>query len=174
MAIAFKPVSKTLLTSLDTTKIEKVDNAELYNYKDKGVEYQGYSKTRLGNNQFKLLRQEPKNAQTIFVWTASNVSLTLSINPAHAEQDFFITNLIIESVTDTDCFFLVAEVGGNLICLPIAKSGTNNNWNVKFEPPLKFEHQTIEIQPLNLATGAPVAITGTAILNYYGYLEQKS
>ena len=171
--IAFKPLVDF---KQNQGEIEKIDNSELANYKERGVEFQGFSKTKIADKQYKLLRQEFGSKQNVFGWAASSSSLTLTVNDLFETKDFYITNLEISATTDKDCFFLLAELGGNLLNLHLASAADPNNnlLNLNFKVPFPFKKRTLEIQPLDLMTGAPIAITGNVIINYYGYFEQKS
>ena len=171
--IAYKPLIDIKETQ---PEIERIDITDIANYKERGVEFQGYSKVKTGNKQYKLLKQEFGSKQSIFGWTAGSSSLTLVINPNTATKTFYITNIIIQGTTDTNCFFLIAELGGDLINLfyCTASDPDNNQVNINFKVPLPFTKERLEIQPLNLSTGAPISITGSVILNYYGYYEEKS
>ena len=173
MVIAYKPLQNVKETQ---AQVEKIDNSDLYNYKDKGVEYQGFSKTKIGANQYKLLRQEFTTKQNIFGWVASSTALTLTVNSNPEKNNFYITNIIIQATTDADCVFLIAEADGIIINLALASATdpNNNTLNIHFDFPLPFTKQTLEVQPLNLLTGAPLAITGSLVINYYGYTEQKA
>lgn len=170
--IAFKPLSKYKETPAE---IERIDNSELSNYKEKGVEFQVYSKVKLGEKQYKLLKQDFGYKSNVFGWTASSASLTLSINPETETKTFYITNLIIQGKADIDTLFLLAEVGGGTINLfyCTAADPDNNTININFKVPLPFTKQTLEIIPLTIK-GVPQVITGSVIINYYGYFEQKS
>lgn len=171
--VAYKPLQNVKETP---AQIERIDNTDLYNYKDKGVEFQGFSKTKIGQNQYKLLRQKFTSRHNVFGWTASGASLTLTVNDNPEKNNFYITNLILQATTDKDCMFLLAEVNGNIInlfyCTPTDPD--KNLLNIDFKAPLPFTKQTLEIIPLNVTTGAPIAITGAVIINYYGYTEQKA
>ncbi len=171
--VAYKPLQTVKETP---AQIERIDNTDLYNYKDKGVEFQGFSKTKIGQNQYKLLRQEFTSMHNVFGWAASSASLTLTVNSNPDKNNFYITNLIIQGTTDTACMFLLAEVDGNIINLfyCTASDPDNNQLNINFKAPLPFTKQTLEIIPLNVTTGAPIAITGSVVINYYGYTEQKA
>jgi hypothetical protein len=171
--VAFKPLIKIKETPAE---IERIDNSELSNYKEKGVEFQAYSKVKIGEKQYKLLRQEFGSKQNVFGWTASNASLTLTINPETETKTFYITNLIIQGTVDINTLFLLGEVGGGIINLfyCTAADPDNNSININFKVPLPFTKQTLEIIPLNVTTGAPLVITGSVVINYYGYFEQKS
>lgn len=161
-------------------EVEKVDTADLVNYKEQGVEFQKYSKVKIGNNQYKIFRQEYNNAGSRFGWGASNAELSLSINPNYLTKNFYITNMIIEGFSDTDCYFALGQqtgLGGSakvdfrLICL--AGAGKQQQ-NIEFKVPFPFSGNTIFIQPLNLGSGTPIAITGRCFIEYFGYLEDKS
>ena len=171
--VAFKPLIKYKETPAE---IERIDNSELSNYKEKGVEFQGFSKVKIGEKQYRLLRQDWGAKFNVFGWSASGASLTLSINPETATKTFYITNLILSGTVDINTLFLLGEVGGEIINLfyCTAAEPDNNTININFKVPLPFTKETLEIIPLNVTTGAPLAITGSVVINYYGYFEQKS
>ncbi len=171
--VAFKPLTKFKETPAE---IERIDTSELSNYKEKGVEFQAFSKVKIGEKQYKLLRQSFGKAHNVFGWSASSASLTLTINPETETKTFYITNLIIQGTVDANTLFLLGEVGGDMINLFLctAADPDNNQLNISFNPPLPFTKQTLEIMPLNPTTGAPLSITGSVVINYYGYFEQKS
>ena len=172
-AVAFKPLIKFKETPAE---IERIDTSELSNYKEKGVEFQAFSKVKIGEKQYKLLRQDFGKAHNVFGWAASSSSLTLTINPETETKTFYITNLIIQGTVDANTLFLLAEVGGDIINLfyCTAADPDNNQLNIEFKVPLPFTRQTLEIMPLNVTTGAPLSITGSVVINYYGYFERKN
>jgi len=171
--IAFKPLIKYKETPAE---IERIDNSELSNYKEKGVEFQGFSKVKIGEKQYRLLRQDWGSRHNVFGWAGSNASLTLTINAETATKTFYITNLILTGVSSVNTLFLLAEVGGDIINLfdVSQEDPDHNTLNINFRIPLPFTRQTLEIMPLNPITGAPLVITGHVVINYYGYFEQKS
>lgn len=171
--VAFKPLIKYKETP---AQIERIDNSELSNYKEKGVEFQAFSKVKIGEKQYRLLRQDWGSKHHAFGWAASSSALTLSVNPETATKTFYITNLIIQGSSSVNTLFLLAEVGGEIINLFYCaqEDPDNNQLNINFRVPLPFTKQTLEIMPLNVTTGAPLVITGSVVINYYGYFEQKS
>jgi len=167
--VAFVPTS----SSIPPILLQQVDDKDLINYKEVGVEFQRYSKIKTSQNQYKLLRQESEQKQTIFSWAASAGDLSLSINTNFQTKTFYINNLIISGYSNLDTIFLFYDTQGKVIFLDMIKKEVFNDKIVEFKVPLKFDTQTIIVAPLSWG-GVSQAITGTLTLNWIGYLEDKA
>ena len=170
--VVFKPLQKVQ----ETQQLEKLDNTDIVNFKERGVEFQGYSKVKTGNKEYKLLKQEYNDNFNLFGWTASNASLTLDVNTEVDTKTFYIDNLLLTAVVDKPTLFYICELDGSLMNLFYcsATDPTSNKMDIHFKTPFPFTKQRLEIVPLDPATGLPLVITGIVVLNYYGYNEQKS
>lgn len=170
--LAFVPISNQQQIK---TEIEKIDNSELGNYKDVGVEYQGYSKVKQAGNTFKLLKQEFKSNYPSFGWVASDSERSLTINSSYPELSFFITDMVMFYYKDAvgTCQFRLYNEKGDVICrLWSTGSTTIQQTSIHFDIPFKFDAQTLIIRPEDFSNN-PQVITGGIVVNIYGYSEQK-
>lgn len=174
-AVAYVPISNQ---SDIKTEVEKIDNTEIANYKDPGVEYQKYSKVKIQGNKYKLLPQETWRLISSFAWTLTNTLLTLSfVTPQQlSSNNYYITSIVIFTHTDTDCSFFIDDYVTSTPYLRFTAERENYNvCNFDFSAnPLKIEGQTFSIQPRTIV-GADAAqvITGKVRINFYGFSEQK-
>lgn len=174
-AVAYVPISNQ---SDIKEEVEKIDNTEIANYKDPGVEYQKYSKVKIQGNKYKLLPQETWRLITSFGWTASNALLTL--NFATPEQlssnNFYITSMVIFTHTDVDCSFFIDDYATSTAYVRFTAEHENYNVaNFDFSAnPLKVDGQIFSIQPRTIiGADAAQVITGKVRINFFGFKEQK-
>lgn len=168
--VAYTPISN--IKNITSEAPQKIDTPD---YPDQGVKFAGYAKKYIGQGNYKLIKQEFKNSGTRFGWTAANNELSLSIN-ADSTKNFYITDIVIEGYSNTDCYFGVCDISnGNAIFRLMCLAGAGVRTQViHLQTPLPFLTNTIFCQPLNLATGAGIAITGRCFIEWFGFTEDKT
>lgn len=159
----------------DVPLTETINTQEVQNYQDPGVSFNGYSKTKVGNNQYKLFRQTFSNSNPAFAWTASNAELTLQINPDYQTKIFYITDIIVSSQSNTLCSFKLYDNSGKLLYRHYNLDATSapSTIHIKLNVPYPFDKETLYIRPNNFSE-VPVAITGRIGINLFGYVEDKA
>lgn len=161
---------------------QKVDNTDIINYGDPGVKFEGYSKVKISNSQYKLLRQIPQNNSIKLLWTGSSATLTSTLSYDSDKYDFYITDVISQYTFDTNCV-LGVTFGSytDFLCYlyslnPNSPSGnitgTNQYWH--FTAPFKVNNKQIWIQPLKFDRSGALSVTGYIDLLLIGWIEEKT
>lgn len=160
------------------TEVEKVDNSELINYKDVGVEYQKYAKVKISNGQYKLLPQESWKRITSFYWGGTNTRLTLSFASVDElkQNNYYITSIVISAVTNLATRFYLDDYATGVNYLYFL-NGPGQTQTIIFDfkaNPIQVTGENMSIEPLSTGTpSVPQIITGRVQVNIYGFSEQK-
>lgn len=153
--------------------IESVSNLEISNYQDSGIEYKGYGRVKTGNNQFKLLKQEPFIRNLILSWTASSAALSLTISEQMPKR-LFLKNIVVQSFSDVTCYYRVYD-SDKVLFRAMARASATQQYisECYFDAPVEIVGTSVYVRPYDFS-GAPVAVTGSCLITLNGFWEDKS
>jgi hypothetical protein len=160
--LAYKPFEKV--------KKSDVQEISIPPYEDKGIKYQGYSKTLKNGNTYQLNYQEPIDINTEGVSTAGGEDYFLYTRPNQATKDFYCTDIVFINSWNTHAYPSKVEIMDQTtarVRLYEDFSKKHEVFVLHFEVPIKFSKGN------GIYTHFTVGrtITDRFSLNMYGWEE---